>query len=88
MSKTLTMLFALLLTLPAIAQEPDEATKIRALKRAYELNGNVMSGWVSLDLSKEDFSVETDPMGPVVAENKPALKKECKRFRRGKCRDE
>ena len=86
MSKTLTMLFALLLTLPAIAQEPDEATKIRALKRAYELNGNVMSGWVSLDLSREDLSADTDPMGPAVkAEVEP--EKKCKRFRRGKCRE-
>ena len=37
---------------------PDEATKIRALKRAYELNGNSMVGWGrgSIDLSKEDLS--------------------------------
>ena len=86
MSKTLTMLFALLLALPAIAQEPDEATKIRALKRAYELNAGNMSGWVSIDLSKEDWNAETDPMGPLVKAD-PAPKKECKKFRRGKCRD-
>lgn len=32
---------------------PDEATKTWALKRAYQLNGNSMVGWGSIDLSKE-----------------------------------
>jgi hypothetical protein len=43
---------------PNMPQIPDEATKIRALKRAYELNGNSMVGWGrgSIDLSKEDLS--------------------------------
>jgi hypothetical protein len=44
------------LNLPVI---PDEATKIRALKRAYELNNNSMVGWGgSIDLSKEDLSID------------------------------
>ena len=39
---------------------PDEATKARALKRAYEMNGNSMVGWGrgSIDLSHEDLSVD------------------------------
>jgi hypothetical protein len=56
---------AVLLPLAASAQEgvtpviPDEATKIRALKRAYELNGNSMVGdGRMIDLSKEDLSVD------------------------------
>ena len=57
-------LAAVLTPLLAFAQDyvmpqiPDEATKIRALKRAYELNGNSMVGWGrgSIDLSKEDLS--------------------------------
>jgi hypothetical protein len=61
-------LIAALAPLAALAQEPepnmpvipDEATKIRALKRAYELNGNSMVGWGrgSIDLSHEDLSVD------------------------------
>jgi hypothetical protein len=33
------------------AQEPDEETKTRALKRAYQINGNSMVRWGSIDLS-------------------------------------
>ena len=57
------LLFALLA--PAaraddMPQIPDEATKARALKRAYEINGNSMVGWGrgSIDLSHEDLSVD------------------------------
>ena len=32
--------------------EPDEATKVAALKLAYILNGNSMVRWGSIDLSK------------------------------------
>jgi hypothetical protein len=43
----------LLLTATAvIAQVPDETTKARALKRAYELNGNVMCCG-SIDVSQD-----------------------------------
>ena len=41
---------------------PDEATKIRALKRAYELNGNSMVGMGSIDLTEE---MKTPPGAPV-----------------------
>ena len=59
-------IIAALAPLVAFAQElnmpviPDEGTKIRALKRAYEINGNSMVGWGrgSIDLSKEDLSVD------------------------------
>ena len=60
-------LIVAMLPLAAFAQDepnmpkiPDEATKIRALKRAYELNGNSMVGWGrgSIDLSKEDLSID------------------------------
>jgi hypothetical protein len=59
-------LIAALAPLAVAAQEPnmpaipDEAAKIRALKRAYELNGNSMVGWGrgSIDLSKEDLSID------------------------------
>lgn len=84
------VLIAALMPSLACAQEPSEGIKIRALKRAYELNGNSMVrplGQGSIDLSGEDLSVDSDPMGPEVkAEDRPALKKECK-LRRGKCRE-
>jgi hypothetical protein len=59
-------LIAALVPMAAAAQDyvmpqiPDEATKIRALKRAYEINGNSMVGWGrgSIDLSHEDLSVD------------------------------
>jgi hypothetical protein len=43
----------LLLATPAWAQEPTEEVKTWALKRAYELNGNSMVGWGSIDLTDE-----------------------------------
>jgi hypothetical protein len=53
---------------------PDEETKIRALKRAYELNGNSMDGnGRMIDLSKEDLSVDpaTQVRLPPVSEIPP-----------------
>jgi hypothetical protein len=61
--KTLIALIVALTPLAASAQDyqmpviPDEATKIRALKRAFELNGNSMVGdGRMIDVSKEDLS--------------------------------
>ena len=58
-------LIVALAPLAALAQDyqmpviPDEATKIRALKRAYELNGNSMVGFgAMIDLSREDLSLD------------------------------
>jgi hypothetical protein len=50
-------------TVCALAQEPDEATKIWALKRAYQLNGNSMVG-PTIDLTGES------PYGVVVKPEK------------------
>ena len=71
------LLFAagLLLASAAHAQDtyitpdiPDEATKVWALKRAYQLNGNSMVG-KTVDLSKEIFPlpvpVKTESITPV-----------------------
>jgi len=46
------LLLAILAASPVAAGEPDEATKIAALKLAYILNGNSMVRWGSIDLSK------------------------------------
>jgi len=46
------LLLAVLAASPVAAGEPDEATKIAALKLAYILNGNSMVRWGSIDLSK------------------------------------
>jgi hypothetical protein len=68
MMKAALMLLAMLVVQPVLAQEPDEATKIKALKRAYELNGNSMVRWGSIDLSKENLDppvvVRTIPITP------------------------
>ena len=48
------MKYAIILALlahPALAGEPDEATKIEALKLGYILNGNSMVRWGSIDLT-------------------------------------
>ena len=50
------------LTTPALAQEPTQAEKTAALKRAYELNGNSMVGWGSIDLTSEPTVVRTIPI--------------------------
>ena len=65
--KIIVTVVAVMTPLLAFAQElnmpviPDEGTKIRALKRAYEINGNSMVGWGrgSIDLSKEDLSEDS-----------------------------
>ena len=57
----------LLTTVHAFAQEPDEATKSWALKRAYQLNGNSMVGDKMIDLSREhpdDVVVKTQKIIP------------------------
>ena len=45
------LMLALLSASPAVG-EPDEQTKIAALKLAYILNGNSMVRWGSIDLSR------------------------------------
>lgn len=46
------LLALLLLSFNAVAQvAPTEEQKIQALWRAYQLNGNLMEGWGSVDLS-------------------------------------
>jgi hypothetical protein len=67
--KIFATLILLLVGGSALAQEPDEETKIRALKRAYQLNGNSMVRWGSIDLTQEDWShppvvVRTIPIKP------------------------
>ena len=46
------ILTAIILAASPAMGEPDEATKIAALKLAYILNGNSMVRWGSIDLSK------------------------------------
>jgi hypothetical protein len=43
----------LLSSTAVLAQEPTEERKIWALKRAYQINGNSMVRWGSIDLTKE-----------------------------------
>ena len=50
------------LTAPALAQEPTQAEKTAALKRAYELNGNSMVGWGSIDLADAPAAIRTIPI--------------------------
>jgi len=42
----------LLASSPVAGEEPDQATKIAALRLAYILNGNSMVRWGSIDLSR------------------------------------
>ena len=56
MMKTMISLLALVAATAALAQKiPDEATKKKALLRAYHLNGDKMAGWGSIDLSNDDL---------------------------------
>ena len=41
----------LLMTTCAFAEEPSQEVKTQMLKRAYELNGNSMVGWGSIDMT-------------------------------------
>jgi hypothetical protein len=73
-----TFIAVMLLTTSALAQEPSEETKIWALKKAYQMNGNSMVGWGSIDLSQEvpgkvikTVPIVADPSPPV----EPAFKK-------------
>lgn len=49
---------------PAI---PDEAAKVRALKRAYELNGNSMVGSRMIDLTQDQTAADPMPQHPANA---------------------
>ena len=60
--KILLTIVLVALTAPALAQEPTQAEKTAALKRAYELNGNSMVGWGSIDLTSEPTVVRTIPI--------------------------
>jgi hypothetical protein len=60
-------LLLLVLAAPALAQAPDEATKAAALKRAYEMNGNSMVRWGSIDLSEEDKAGQVTADAPAHA---------------------
>ena len=51
-----TLVAVLLMTTGVMAQEPDQAAKTSALKRAYRLNDNSMVRWGSIDLSKGEPS--------------------------------
>jgi hypothetical protein len=66
--KKIALLVLLMSSTAALAQEPTEERKIWALKRAYELNGNYMVRWGSIDLSKEQPNssvvVKTIPIIP------------------------
>jgi hypothetical protein len=57
-------LFLLLMTTSALAQEPSQEEKIRALKQAFMTNSNHMVGWGSMDMSgsdyKEPVAIKTD----------------------------
>jgi hypothetical protein len=69
MKKLLLIASGLVLVSVVHAQEPTEERKIWALKRAYELNGNNMVRWGSIDLSKEQpgdnpVVVKTIPIVP------------------------
>jgi hypothetical protein len=44
--------------------EPDEETKINALKRAYQINGNVGSHWGSIDVDNEPTPIRVIPIVP------------------------
>jgi len=60
-------------SIAANAHDLDEKIKVCALKRAYELNGNSMVGWGSIDVSKEDLSKCLNP--PVATAEPPKKKK-------------
>ena len=74
MMKTMISLLALVAATAALAQKiPDEATKKKALLRAYHLNGDKMARWGSIDLSHDDLDdvphvVKTIPIPPPKAE--------------------
>jgi hypothetical protein len=57
----------LLTAAAALAQEPTEARKSWALKRAYQINDYSMVGWGSIDLSNEQpdsLVIKTIPIKP------------------------
>ena len=69
-----TLLALMLLTAPALAQEPDEATKLRALMLGYTVNGNSMvrepsKGSIDvrelLELTEPKIAVKPSPFGPL-----------------------
>jgi hypothetical protein len=66
--KTFAIVIALLPVSAAAqsVQVPDEETKIKALKKAYELNGNSMVRWGSIDMSKIDLDAHVVRVIPIV----------------------
>jgi hypothetical protein len=57
----------LLASAAALAEEPTEARKSWALKRAYQINDYSMVGWGSIDLSNEQpdaLVIKTIPIKP------------------------
>jgi hypothetical protein len=70
MKKLILITFLSLVVTEAAAQQiPDEETKTRALKRAYELNDNSMMGWGTIDLT--DDPVVHPPKAEANAAPKP-----------------
>ena len=61
-------LFLLLMTTSALAQEPSQEEKKRALMQAYITNSNIMVGWGSFDMSgmmqKDAIVAKTDKIVP------------------------
>jgi hypothetical protein len=61
------MIILLLTSTAALAQEPTEARKSWALKRAYQINDYSMVGWGSIDLTNEQpdsLVIKTIPIKP------------------------
>jgi hypothetical protein len=64
------VVIALLLAVPAAAQDISDADKTAALKRGYILNGNSASRWGSIDLTAEP-PVRTIPIDKPVKMDPP-----------------
>jgi hypothetical protein len=45
-----------------LGPEPTQEQKINALKRAYQINGNSMTGWGSIDVDNEPTQVRVVPI--------------------------
>jgi uncharacterized protein (DUF2062 family) len=73
MTRIAILLAVLLAASPVAGEEPDEATKIAALRLAYILNGNSMVRWGSIDLSKPITAPCTN-CSPIVTPPKEKLK--------------
>lgn len=62
-----TLLALLLMTTAAVAQEPTEQQKHDALLKAYQLNGNSMMRWGSIDIDNEPTPIRVIPIVPAPA---------------------